>query len=364
MQRPSAATDAGFAVFEADGTYTRFADFGNLTHPESLTLGTGTSQLWDTASSNSPRRVVFSEEESADVGAGIFYTGDFSDGDENIWRLNLDTNEVVRSYAPADRDPSTATGAGILGNVHSLQVIGSGATRRIYALDEDIEGAAEETLVRLDIGAAELFNGTLGTEVAPSANLGTWQKAATLAPFTGPFNFGWDFHILADCTSLIGGNTSTGNIAVFRLNSFEAGAGTSDFAGATPVWESEDDANSATLEADDLYGLAVDENRGVVYCHMRDDAGDDGQVYELDLATGAIANSGNPIITITSAATTGVGDRGGVAVDAAGNICVVAADDGFLRIFSPPDGSNSFATTTGELDFNVNSSARDYQLYR
>ena len=110
-------------------------------------------------------------------------------------------------------------------------------------------------------------------------------------------------------------------------------------------------ANANNARATNFDGLALDEPRGIVYVTRKDAERPWHNVIAYKMADGTLLGSFAAEQSIVGTDTTDLSGGGGssirdVYVDAAGNIMIVNSSNESFRIFSPPDGPNSFTTTS------------------
>ena len=108
-------------------------------------------------------------------------------------------------------------------------------------------------------------------------------------------------------------------------------------------------ANADNARATNFNGLALDEAGGHVYVTRKHTARPLHNVISYDMSTGAFETSFAAAQSIVGTDTTDLPGGGGssirdVNVDAAGNVMIVNSSFEAFRIYSPPDGANSFIT--------------------
>ncbi|HED06962.1 MAG TPA: T9SS type A sorting domain-containing protein [Ignavibacteria bacterium] len=110
-------------------------------------------------------------------------------------------------------------------------------------------------------------------------------------------------------------------------------------------------ANANNARATNFNGLTLDEPRGIVYITRKDAERPAHNVIAYNMATGALMGSFASGESVVGSVTTNLSGGGGSSIrdvyaDAAGNIMIVNSSFEAFRIFSPPDGPNSFTTTS------------------
>jgi len=128
---------------------------------------------------------------------------------------------------------------------------------------------------------------------------------------------------------------------------------------ATEVWhiglnfapEHSDTLANADARATNFYALGLDEARGYLYVGRKNTARPLHNVIIYGMSDGAFFGSFASAESVSGGVITDLPGGGGlnirdVNVDAAGNVMVVNSSFEAFRIFSPPDGSNSFTTSS------------------
>lgn len=113
--------------------------------------------------------------------------------------------------------------------------------------------------------------------------------------------------------------------------------------------EHTDRANAFNARATNFNGLALDEPRGRIYVSRKNAPRPRHNVLGYEMETGAFWTSFAASQSVAGGVVTDLPGGGGssirdVHVDAAGNVIVVNSSFEALRIYSPPDGPNSFTT--------------------
>ena len=110
-------------------------------------------------------------------------------------------------------------------------------------------------------------------------------------------------------------------------------------------------ANTVNARATNFNGIGLDEANGIVYVTRKSSARPLHNVMAYDMSTGAFLSSFASAESVVGGVTTDLPGGGGgsirdVNVDAAGNIMIVNSSFEAFRMYSPPQGANSFTTTS------------------
>jgi len=110
-------------------------------------------------------------------------------------------------------------------------------------------------------------------------------------------------------------------------------------------------ANADAARATNFNGLALDEARGIVYVTRKNSPRPLHNVIAYSMETGALLGSFASAESVVGGVIENLPGGGGSSirdgnVDAAGNIMIVNSSFEAFRIFSPPDGPNSFTTSS------------------
>ncbi len=112
-----------------DGVYVMNADFSDAVGQGDTALTGGVD--WGTSSSNSPLRLALDGEDR-------LYIGDWSDAHAGLWVADPD---VIVATEVLDSTDRSSTGLnGVHGSISDMIVLGTGAERVIYTIDEDFLG--------------------------------------------------------------------------------------------------------------------------------------------------------------------------------------------------------------------------------
>lgn len=281
-----------------------------------ITNGTSTSSPWKiNINQNNPDEIVVT---------------DFVDGFENVWIFNADGTSVSRILNSSTTGP---TGTFTHGNAISAALTGTGADRKLWIIDEDKDvGAARLAggydIVRFDIGTTlEDFAGQ-GVEVK---NGGGPNFNAQIFYTGRDMQFGRVSGLSRIYVATRRANNSTTNMAVtcYTLDASGVVNGT--------LWTQTTGSLSTATGAVFIYPncVAVDEVHGRVAVARDVNSNNNlGRVVILNSETGAY-------ITTFETGAYSVRD---LDFDAAGNLYSANQTDEHIRMWSPPDGPNSYTT--------------------
>jgi hypothetical protein len=329
MRSRSVDADNGIMHFRCDASYVTFTNMGQgvWLDTECDTDGTVDASRFTASNYNSPFRIIYGDD-------GLLYITDWIDGNENLWSISptLEDATIQRVIYPHDRDSGTAVPANWSGNLTSVDVVGTGASRKLFTIDEDYTG----------LGAYMILSYDIGTDVSVNSP-GVPATADTVIDHTGHWigdSYGWD--ILVDRQG-----SDAGDIYVMMEN-YGGGAKcykiNSD--GSTCYWDTLTVNPGHLLETNAItWGFTISPDESVLYIHgsMIDNPPDPAKsmfhvrVFEIDTQTGAATE----IFYHQPTDFAGLGSRGDIACDDAGNIYFYNGADEYLHIWSPPDGANS-----------------------
>jgi len=259
---------------------------------------------------------------------------DFLDNFEDVYIFNGDGTEVRRILNRETSGPTTGENYNH-SNAISAALTGVGENRKLWVIDEDKDiGAARVTggfdLIRFDIGT------TLENYMLQGVEVKNGGATTPGTPFVTNFYTGRDLQfgrltgtsrVYIACRRA---NDANGNIAVVCYTLDENGI----VNGA--VWVTENPAVRNAIGVPWMYSstLAIDEahNRGAVGRDL--DAG--ARVVIFDTNDGSV-------LTSFTTSSNGSSFRG-LDFDAAGNLYTSNQSDEHVRVWSPPDGPNSFTT--------------------
>jgi len=194
------------------------------------------------------------------------------------------------------------------GNILDMVIKGTGASRQMYYVDEDIIAAQGHAVMQMTIGDLTNADAVTGAEIIPPPG-GSWVNLQGLcidsAGVIYPQVYRWY------------PNSKPG------LYRFESG---------TEIW-----ALDETQYYRVYHGVVLDEDHDrllAAYYGAADGGPTSGTLYVVNPGTGAVSETVDLI------------DDGvrGIGVDAAGNVYAVASTSEWWRVWSPPDGANSFVT--------------------
>jgi hypothetical protein len=325
--------DNGIMLFRADASYVTFTNMGQGTWLDTQcdTYDTLDASRFTASNYSSPFRIIYGDD-------GLLYLTDWVDGNENLWSISpsLEDSTIQRVIYPPDRTASTDVPLNWSGNLTSVDVLGTGASRKLFTLDEDYDdgsGNGNYMILRYDIGQNVSVNspGVPATASAVIDYTGHWIAADSL---------GWD--ILVDRKG-----ADAGSIYVLMEN-YGGGAKCYkiDSTATTCYWDTATVNPTSLLEASAIpYGFALSPDESSLYIHgsMVDNAPDASKsvyhvrVFKVNTQTGAATE----IFYYQPDVDVGLGARGDIACDDAGNIYFFNGADPYLHIWSPPDGPNS-----------------------
>lgn len=302
-----------------DGVYVMNADFSDAVGQGDTALTGGVA--WGTASSNSPFRLTIDAEDR-------LYIGDWSDAHSGLWVADPD---VTAATALLDNSDQSSTGLNAVhGSISDVIVLGAGAGRTIYTIDEDFVG--DGTAAR----AGSIWQYPIGTDLMTS---------------TPPTVF-YDDEAAGDKIVNYTAALARAPDGTFWISQYRAGIANETYPSLMQL-----DANGAILwssvpelAADSL----TDPLRGT-------------QSIALDPATGRLVLATNRVQTTPTAAqgliiifntasksiessfffdTTSSTTNTDSAVDAAGNVYVANRSKERVRVWSPPTGAHTYTTTS------------------
>lgn len=329
LRSRSVNADNGIMHFRCDASYVNFTNMGQgiWLDNECDTDGTVDSSRFVAGNYSSPFRIIYGDD-------GLLYITDWIDGNENLWSISpsLGNSTIQRVIYPHDRDSGTALPPYWSGNLTSVDVVGTGASRKLFTIDEDYTGSGNYMILSYDIGTNVSVNSpsVAATADAVIDHTGHWITDSS----------GWD--ILVDRQG-----ADAGDIYVLMMN---YGGGAKCYKinndGSTCYWDTATVNTGHLLETNSIpYGFALSPDESVLYIHgsMIDNPPDSGKsayylrVFEVNTQTGAATE----IFYYQPEVNAGLGARGDLACDDAGNIYFYNGADEYLHIWSPPDGANS-----------------------
>lgn len=291
-------------VYILNNDYTYFGD------SRSTAFATGNASATYGTSTYSPWKIFAGED-------GKLYQTDFNDSHESVWAGDTSWSTVTELLRQSD-----AVGVGGTenhGNNTGGAVVGTGASKVYYAIDEDLKlpGAADAfNVYRWDIG-----NTAAGYTAMPSLII-AGDDGALLSP--GMVN-NPDMLALPDGDLVVVGyRWANTELALFRWD-VDTGA---------PVWQKTGtDIHGGALTSAEFADAVYDENTDRIYVINRY-----GDLFAIDPDDGSTIDIGSPDLS------TGSGCRG-FDIDAAGNFIVADYAVEHTYIWSPPSEANSFTTT-------------------
>ena len=238
------------------------------------------------------------------------------------------------------------------GAISDAIVVGLGADRMLYTVEQDITGKTGSDNDKADDGdgfdAAQIVSYALGTSTGEFTGAGTVViPTSTLShPFRVKLDSDGYLYVVQQAYDSL---ASADNI--YGLSKWDISGTPTEMwhvnLDAAPSHDSTQNANGT--QATNFNGLALDEAGGRIYVTRKNTARPLHNVLSYDMGTGAFLNSFAAAQSIVGTDTTDLGGGGGssirdVGVDAAGNVLIVNSSFEAFRIYSPPDGANSFNT--------------------
>ncbi len=289
-----------------DGIYVIGADQSDFLPQGDVAFAGGVD--WVTGTTSSPHKITVAPDDSV-------YITDWSDLHSGIWRCNANPQAVFDEILSNTGRTSTGLVAGLHGSVASVHIEGTGASTKLYTLDEDYNaGGGLGSVLRYDIGTGPFPWSTPPVEQT--------QDTTNVIQ-----NMLMDVVRDEDGSWWVTQRRSTESVGAPALMRFLDG-------GTAPVYNSAADDNLPLLKS--TYG-SIDIDNGLNRLIMGTLGG--WGVYIID-----ISDPANPVRTATIPQS---GTTRDVAFDSAGNAYIVSNSSETLRIWSPPDGVNSHTTTAG-----------------
>jgi len=240
------------------------------------------------------------------------------------------------------------------GAISDAIVVGTGANRMLYTVEQDTSGRTGSDNDKVDDGdgfdSAQIKSYALGESTGPFTGAGTVViPTSTLShPFRIEMDSAGYLYVVQQVYDVLAvANT------IYGLSKWDI-SGT-----PTEMWHvnldaappNDSTANANNAQATRFNGLALDELKGRVYVTRKSTARPLHNVIGYAMDTGAFwksfASAESVVGGVVSDITTGGGSGSSIRdvnVDAAGNLLVVNSSFEALRIFSPPDGANNFNT--------------------
>lgn len=308
----SSATTLVAARACTDGVYVLSNDQTDITSQGNTAYGG--SVAW--GGSASPFRCRFDEQDN------LFIT-DWSDPNSGIWIMNTATPSAA--FSELFGNSSTRDGNGRVGNLHGsvscCAVIGTGAARTLYTLDEDLTATAasqQGSMYKYAIGNTSTGYVTAPVTEVDDAAMGNLNQNYNVS--IAQANGGWWL-----CQY-----RSSDSATIPSLYHIKSGTTPSvDFKSFTSNYKLNSSTQSAMAINPAKTRLAV--------------VGIPGTATTTGLQVFDISNADpNAISHLYSGTITGTTSRD-AAFDAAGNVYLVNSSSEYMKVFSPP-GANSFTT--------------------
>ncbi len=293
-----------------DGIYIMGADQSDKTGQGDTAYAGGLN--WTTGGSNSPFRISTAPD-------GNIYIADWSDSHSGVWRMNAGNPSAAFDEILSNTGrTSTGLVAGLHGSVASVHIEGTGASTKLYTLDEDLNaGSTFGSVLRYDIGTATSYAVPPVEQTQDDTNIIANARMDVVRDEDGSW---W-----------IAQYRSTETAGAPALSRFLDG-------GQAPVYNSGADNNLAPLLR--AYGnLDINNDQDLLILGARSGAG----AYVLD-----ISDPANPVLMATIAQTGYIMD---VSFDIAGNAYIVSNTTETLRIWSP--GGDWVAITGSDGSFSL-----------
>lgn len=286
-----------------DGLYVMTADQGDITGQGNAAWTGGID--WVVGGSNSPFRMMVGPDDSV-------YIADWSDAHSGIWVSPADGMGVFSELLDNTGRQASGLVPGLHGSIPGLWVEGTGAARKLYTLDEDLNaGSTTGSVLRYDIGTT-----VSGYNIPPVEE--TEDDVNII------LNLRADLVRDEDGTWWVSQYRSTETVGAPALTRWQSG-------GQAPIYNSAADDGLAPLLS--AYGsLDIHDELDLLVMGARSGRG----IYIID-----ISDPTAPVLVATIPQT---GFAQDVAFDAAGNVYVVSNSTETLRIWSP---GGSWRATTG-----------------
>ncbi len=288
-----------------DGIYMLNADLSDAIGQGNTAKAGG--MTWSTATANTPYRIEVGPDNKV-------YVCGYGDAQSGLWMADADF-----SSAKAVLDNTGANGSGLNathGSISGFVVEGTGASRKIYTMDEDF-GASIGNILYYNIGNSSVFTG------APSGKLYDDTAAGDRIA-----NANDDIIHAKDGTWWVS-QVRTGNAGDTLMSLMQISAD-----GKSVLWSSVSKlaADASTDPLRRAIGIGYDSLHDLIAVTTYDS----GKVLLFN------ATSKTIVSTLTPSTTTSV-STGDVTFDAAGNVYVVDAFNHQLWTYSP-SGANSYTT--------------------
>jgi len=310
-----------------DGIYALYPDGSDPLSIGDVAQGGGVN--WGTSGTASPYHIYVGPD-------GRLWISDWSDTHGGVWRAEPDLSGSFTMVLDSTGQLSSGLVPGLHGSVSGVYVEGTGAQTILYTQDEDFELDTTSNLQKCSIWKYPVGNGPFPWTTTPTAMIN--DSIFTTAP--GDATLG----VLVNSQSGSIRHDSSGNWYVANYRS----GGTDypslvvfDSTGSSIVWDSLSTGNGG-LKPDPVRGLiggfTLDEPHNRVLFALTEGGPGLGSV-PLPLPVSNLSTQ----LTVTS--WTGATPRA-IDVDAAGNAYITDNMTELLRVYSPPDGANSFTLNT------------------
>ena len=236
------------------------------------------------------------------------------------------------------------------GAISDAIVVGLGADRMLYTVEQDISGKTGSDNDKVDDGdgfdAAQIVSYALGTSTGEFTGAGT--VVIPTSTLSHPFRIKMDSDGYLYVVQQVYDSLALAD-NIYGLSKWDISGTPSEMWHVNLDAAPEHSSDSLNAKAIHFNGLALDENKGLIYVTRKNAARPLHNVLIYDMGTGAFTNSFASGLSIVGTDTTDLPGGGGssirdIGVDAAGNVLIVNSSFEAFRIFSPPDGANSFNT--------------------
>lgn len=336
----SAPTTPG-TIREGDGVYILGNDLSDITGQGSAAYGGGVA--WGTTAS--PFRC------EVDPGTGDLFICDWSDPHSGVWIMDAaaptsNFSELFRASIARD---ANGLRTDLHGSISDLVVEGSGASRTMYVVDEDL------SLNGMTGGTGSIYKHPIGTTNSDYATSPSYAYDDAQRNVLANMNISFDRDPAGTgfwATQYRGVADSTGApYLVHIVASTTGGHGSVDWISAV------DGVGLYVSPANTTQGgIAVDAARNRVF-----QAGSAWlRVFDIS-GFPTVTNLYKCTSTTDGAAYSGTTSRD-AAVDLVGNFYAVNSSAERLRVYSPGDGANSY-TTVAPAPINFSTAAKDWNEY-